>query len=107
MAIGDTGLLKLQVKTSQLGDGFLRFATCSHTGKQQKDYRGQVDAFGVYSPELHLVYLVPVDEVPYDGVPPSNRTTTEQPVVQGPLGSRLLGRAAVSDDSVDLGSSDG
>jgi hypothetical protein len=64
VAIGDASLMKLQVKTSQLCDGFLRFATCSHTGNEPRDYRGQVDAFGVFSPELNLVYLVPVDDVP-------------------------------------------
>jgi PD-(D/E)XK endonuclease len=64
VAVGAGGLLRVQVKTARRGSGFLCFATCSHTGRQQHDYRGQVDAFGVYSPELNSVYLVPVNDVP-------------------------------------------
>ena len=40
------------------------FRTCSNTNQAPKDYRGEVDLFGVYSPELDQVFLVPVDEVP-------------------------------------------
>ena len=37
------------------------FRTCSNTGNVPLDYRGQVEAFGVYSPDLNLVYVVPVE----------------------------------------------
>jgi hypothetical protein len=47
--------------------GSLYFHTCSHTGNEPADYRGQIDAFGVYAPQLHLVYLVPVTEAPLRG----------------------------------------
>jgi PD-(D/E)XK endonuclease len=63
IAQGDA-LLRLQVKTCRLGDGFLIFPACSHTANVSASYHGQVDAFGVYSPDLNLVYLVPVLDVP-------------------------------------------
>ena len=57
------GLLRLQCKTARLLDGVVVFRTCSNTRNQPLDYRDEVDAFGVYSPTLDRVYLVPVDEV--------------------------------------------
>ncbi len=30
----------------------------------RKGYKGEADYFGVYSPEMSKVYLVPVDDVP-------------------------------------------
>src|SRR2546425_3007904 len=57
---GDGGLCRVQCKTSRLRGDVLMFATCSNTGKRKKDYRGEIDLFGVYSPELDTVYLVPV-----------------------------------------------
>lgn len=64
VAISETELLRLQVKTARLGKGFVYFSACSNTGGQRLHYRGQVDAFGVYSPHHDSVYLVPVDDVP-------------------------------------------
>src|SRR5205807_4450693 len=58
---GDAGLRRIQCKTSRLSGDVLVFSTCSNTGKLKKDYRGEVDLFGVYSPELETVYLVPVE----------------------------------------------
>ncbi|MDQ6910528.1 MAG: group I intron-associated PD-(D/E)XK endonuclease, partial [Actinomycetota bacterium] len=40
------------------------FKTCSNTRNLPKNYHGEVDFFGVYSPELDAVYLVPIDQVP-------------------------------------------
>lgn len=57
-------ILRIQVKTSIVKDGVVSFRTCSNTANRPLDYRGQIDAFGVYSPELDLVYLVPVDLAP-------------------------------------------
>lgn len=57
-------LLKVQVKTCRLGEGWLVFPACSHTGNVSEGYHGQVDAFAAYSPDLDLVYLVPIAEVP-------------------------------------------
>jgi hypothetical protein len=56
-------LLKVQVKTCRLGEGFLIFAACSHTGKVNEGYHGQVDAFAAYSPDLNLVYGIAAGSV--------------------------------------------
>ncbi len=56
--------VRVQCKTGKLKAGALVFATSSHTYKgKSKDYRGQIEAFAVYSPELKKVYLVPVGVV--------------------------------------------
>ncbi len=58
------GLAPVQCKTARLIEGVLSFRTCSNTGNAPKDYRGQVDFFGVYSPDLDQVFLVPTEHVP-------------------------------------------
>ncbi|MBA3652714.1 MAG: hypothetical protein H0W70_00820 [Actinobacteria bacterium] len=61
---GADGMLKrAQCKTSRLKDGCISFRTCSNTGNVPADYRGQIDVFAVYSPEMDAVYVVPVDDV--------------------------------------------
>lgn len=60
IAVRGDDLLRLQVKTSTVRDGALFFRTCSKTGNVPIDYRGQIDAFGVYSPDLDRVYVVPI-----------------------------------------------
>jgi hypothetical protein len=64
VATSATEVLRVQCKTSRIIDGVVYFRTCSLTANVHLDYRGQVDAFGVYSPEHDLVYLVPVDDAP-------------------------------------------
>lgn len=57
-------LLGVQVKTARrLGDAIV-FRTCSNTANVPRDYRGEVDAFGVYSPELDRAFLVPAADMP-------------------------------------------
>jgi len=63
VAASEGRVLRVQCKTSRLVSGSIVFRTCSNTLNVPEDYRGQVDAFGVYSPELDSVYLVPVDDV--------------------------------------------
>jgi hypothetical protein len=61
-----TAFTRVQCKTARLKDGALLFDTCSsysHRGGSKKDYSGQADVFGVYSPDLDKVYLVPVGVV--------------------------------------------
>lgn len=58
-----TGPLRVQVKTARLAAGCIEFHTCSNTGNVSVDYRGEVDVFGVYSPELERVFVVPVGDV--------------------------------------------
>lgn len=57
-------LVRVQCKTSRLVDGGLSFRTCSNTGQEERSYMGEADMFGVYSPDLDRVYLVPVAEMP-------------------------------------------
>src|SRR5262245_14325977 len=57
---------RIQCKTASLQKGCLVFPACSsytHHGKGKRSYRGQIELFGVYSPDLQKVYLIPVDEV--------------------------------------------
>ena len=65
--IDEGGVFKrIQCKTAQLKKGVLRFNTCSsqpHLAAGKRDYRGQIEAFAVYSPDLDEVFIVPVDEV--------------------------------------------
>ena len=60
----DRGLHRVQVKNGVLGDRVVSFATCSNTKNIPKDYRGQIDYFGVYCHDLQAAFLVPVSEVP-------------------------------------------
>ena len=66
------GLERVQVKTARLKNGALVFPCCSSTYHVPRNcstkhakysYRGQIDVFGVYSPDLKTSYIVPVDEV--------------------------------------------
>jgi len=61
----DVSFHRVQCKTSRLIGQVVAFNTCSNTKNVRKDYRGEADFFGVYSPELKRVFLVPVDEVPF------------------------------------------
>jgi len=67
IAATDTALLRVQCKTARVLGGALFFRTCSNTGNLPRDYRQEIDAFGVYSPAMNSVYLVPVDGVPLRG----------------------------------------
>jgi hypothetical protein len=60
----ESGVHRVQCKTSRLVDGAIAFRTCSNTANRPKDYRGQVDYFGVWSPELRQAFLIPVDAAP-------------------------------------------
>src|SRR5437879_2088354 len=60
----DDGFHRVQCKTSRMVGAALMFRTCSNTKNVPKDYRGEIDYFGVYSPDLEQVFLVPLDDVP-------------------------------------------
>ena len=53
----------MQCKTSRLVRGAVTFSVCSNTGGIRREYRTEVDVFGVYSPELSEVFIVPVEDV--------------------------------------------
>jgi hypothetical protein len=57
-------LHRVQCKTSRVHGGVVTFRTCSNTANNPHDYRGQVDLFGVYSPDLEAVFMVPLGDVP-------------------------------------------
>lgn len=59
-------LSKVQCKSGRLRNGCIRFGTSStmwYGGFRRKNYRGQVDFFGIYCPELEKAYLIPVDSI--------------------------------------------
>ncbi len=57
-------LYRMQVKNGVLRNNAVRFATCSTTNDERRDYRNDVDVLGVYCDELACVFVVPVDAVP-------------------------------------------
>lgn len=67
IAATEVDLLRVQCKTARLLGGALFFRTCSNTNNVPQDYRHEIDAFGVYSPALNAVYLVPVGSAPLRG----------------------------------------
>jgi hypothetical protein len=58
----DGTLMKAQCKTGRLRNGVVKFRVASTNGftGECRDYRGQVDVFLVWCPELNAVYEVPV-----------------------------------------------
>jgi len=64
----DGNFLRVQCKTGRLKNGAIQAKACSiqnpHLGGRSKDYLGQAELFGIYCPETHGVYLVPVDGSP-------------------------------------------
>ncbi len=73
IAIDDNGkLIRIQCKTARYIEewGYLEFSTVTTYAKVggkphiRKGYQGEADYFGVYSPDIGKVYLVPVEDVP-------------------------------------------
>jgi hypothetical protein len=60
VAVRGDETIRVQCKTARLWKGVLFFRTCSNTNNQPRSYKGEVDAFGVYSPDLRSVYLIPL-----------------------------------------------
>jgi hypothetical protein len=60
----DGALVRVHCKAARVKGDVLGFRTCSNTANQERDYRGEIDVFGVYSAELEKVYVVPVADVP-------------------------------------------
>jgi hypothetical protein len=60
-------LARVQCKTGRLQRGAVRFRACSsyahHPNPKilKRDYLGEIDYFGVYCPETHGVYPVPIE----------------------------------------------
>ena len=64
IAVARESVLRVQCKTSRLLRGAVVFRTCSNTGNVPRTYEGEVDAFGVWSPQLERAYLVPAKGLP-------------------------------------------
>jgi hypothetical protein len=63
----DGRFTRIQCKTGKLSHGAISFAVASsqyHRGGKRQDYRGQVDAFGVFCPDNEKVYIIPIDDLP-------------------------------------------
>ena len=66
LVIHDKSFIRVQCKTGKLKKGAVRFRLCStygHRGRGPKDYKKDVDVFGVYCPHNDSVYIVPVADV--------------------------------------------
>jgi hypothetical protein len=60
------GFERVQCKSGRLRNGAIVFATCSsmnHHGGGRRNYRGQIELFGVYCADTDTSYLVPVNDV--------------------------------------------
>jgi hypothetical protein len=63
----DGRFTRIQCKTGKLNRGAIVFAVASsqyHRGGKRQDYRGQIDAFGVFCPDNEKVYIIPIDNLP-------------------------------------------
>ena len=77
LVIDDNGTFcRIQCKTGRLQDdgAFIEFKSSSSSyhyyggkGREWRDYRGQIEYFGVYCPQNKKAYLVPVDVVKKTG----------------------------------------
>jgi hypothetical protein len=60
----DGSLCRVQVKTGRLRNGVIVFNTYSthyhRKGGSCKSYQNDIDFFGIYCPQLHSVYLIPI-----------------------------------------------
>ena len=68
LVIDDRGkFIRIQVKTGKLKSGVITFNTCSSTIIRRsvvgKNYKGDIEFFGVYCPQNNKCYLVPITEV--------------------------------------------
>lgn len=59
----DGSYTRVQCKTGRLRNGCIRFNAFSISGHNTttKRYQGEVDAFGVYCPQIEETYLVPIE----------------------------------------------
>jgi hypothetical protein len=63
----DGRFTRIQCKTGKLSRGAIVFSVASsqyHRGGKRRDYRGQVDAFGVFCPDNEKVYIISIDNLP-------------------------------------------
>ena len=70
LALDEGGrLVRIQCKTGHVRDGCVCFKTSITDARRplgDGEYAGQIDAFAVYCPQIERVYLIPIDEMPWD-----------------------------------------
>lgn len=62
----EENFFRIQCKNGRVRNGRIKFNSSStewYKGHRRKNYKGQIDYFGVYCPELDKAYLVPVDTI--------------------------------------------
>jgi PD-(D/E)XK endonuclease len=68
LVVEDDGrFTRIQCKTGKINRGAIAFSVASsqyHRGGKRQNYRGQVDAFGVFCPDNDKVYIIPIDDLP-------------------------------------------
>jgi hypothetical protein len=67
VALDRSGVLyRIQCKTGRYVKGCVLFKACSthyHRGGRNRNYVGQIDAFGIYCPQIGKTYLVPMERM--------------------------------------------
>jgi hypothetical protein len=92
-------LVRVQCKTSRVVGEVLIFRTCSNTKNEPREYVGEVDVFGVYSPARNLVYLVPGDRAANQVLRAATRAHPERSAQACVVGRRLPARPALDLDT--------
>jgi hypothetical protein len=63
----DGQFLRIQCKTGRISRGAIAFAVASsqyHRGGKRRSYAGEIDAFGVFCPDNHKTYIIPLVDLP-------------------------------------------
>ncbi len=68
LVVEDNGAFtRIQCKTGKISRGAIVFAVASsqyHRGGKRQSYHGQVDAFGLFCPDNHKTYIIPIVDLP-------------------------------------------
>ncbi len=62
----DGKFLRIQCKNGRIRNGCILFNSSStswYKGHRRRNYKGQIDYFGVYCPENDKTYLIPIEKV--------------------------------------------
>ena len=62
----DHRFVRIQCKSGRIRNGCIKFNTSStewYKGHRRKNYKGQIDYFGIYCAEIDKTYLVPVGSI--------------------------------------------
>ena len=90
----DGCFIRVQCKSGRLVGSEIHFNSCSAGVSGRKDYRGQIEYFGIYCAELGKVYLVPVDR--------ANKTDTVLRLVPSATRNAVLRARSLSASDFEL-----